>query len=95
MLPFLLLLTLALAHGFEEEDGCADRHIEAVEPAQHGNAYVRIGCLAPHIGQTCGFWAHHDGCALLHGCGVIEARILQLGSEYLYVALLEEADAVL
>lgn len=44
---------LALTYGLEEQDSGTDRHIERVEPAQHGNADMGIGSTTPGVGQSC------------------------------------------
>ena len=54
-----------------------------------------VGCLAPLLGETCRFRAHHDGGGLAHVVVVVLVGVLQLGGEDLYLMRLEEGDALL
>ncbi len=45
---------VALADGFEEEDGCADRDVQRVDGALHGDEDVGVGSDTPGIGELCG-----------------------------------------
>ena len=85
---------LPLPYSLEEEDGGADGDVEGVETAEHGDAYVGIGSLAPLVGETCGFGSHNYCCGTAHVDVVIEAGVLKLGGEDAYASLLEEGDAL-
>lgn len=56
---------------------------------------MRIGGLAPLVGEPSRFCSHHDGCAWAHIVVVVLVRILQLGCQYLDAMLLQEGDTLL
>ena len=85
---------LPLSYSLEEEDGGADGDIEGVETAEHGDANVGIGGLAPLVGEACGFGSHDYCGGTAHVDVVIEAGVLKLGGEDAYASLLEEGDAL-
>ena len=91
----LLPLALPLPDGLEHEDGGRDRDVERIEAAEHGDAYVAVGGLAPLGRQSCGLRAHDDGRGLEHGGVVVGQRILELGREYLHAMGLQEGNALL
>ena len=80
---------LPLSYSLEEEDG-----VEGVETAEHGDADVSVGGLAPLVGETCGFGSHDYCGGTVHVDVVIEAGVLKLGGEDAYASLLEEGDAL-
>ena len=85
---------LPLSYRLEEEDGGADGDVKGVETAEHGDADVGIGGLAPLVGETCGFGSHDYCGGTTHVDVVIEAGVLKLGGEDAYASLLEEGDAL-
>jgi hypothetical protein len=85
---------LPLPYRLEEEDGGADGDVEGVETAEHGDAYVGIGGLAPLVGETCGFGSHDYCGGTTHVDVVIEAGVLKLGGEDADISLFEEGDAL-
>ena len=87
--------SLPLAEGFEEEDGGGDGDVEGVEVAEHRDADVGVGGLAPDVGQACGLGAHHDGGRLLHVSVVVQGRVLELRGEYLNMFVFEPGDGLL
>lgn len=87
-------MSLPLPYSLEEEDGGTDGDVEGVETAEHGDADMGIGGLAPLVGETCGFGSHDYCCGATHVDVVIEAGVLKLGGEDAYAPLFEEGDAL-
>ena len=87
-------LLLPLPNRLEEEDGGANGDVERVETAEHGDADVGIGGLAPLVGEACGFGSHDYCGGTAHVDVVIETGVLKLGGEDAYASLLEEGDAL-
>ena len=67
------LLPVSLSHCLEKQYRRRHRHVERVEAAFHGYAYMRVGGLAPHVGKPRGLGAHHYGRAAAHVGIIIKA----------------------
>ena len=92
---FTFTFYLPLPDGLEHEDGGRNADVQGVEPAEHGDADMGIGSLAPLLGESCGFRSHHDGGRACHVVVVILVRVLKLGGEDVDFPFLEEGDALL
>ena len=87
---FYLPLSDCLKHQY----GSADADVQRVNLSKHGDADMRIGGLAPLVGQSVVLGAHDDGRAAGHIRVVIQMGILQLSRQDFDATLLQERDAV-
>ena len=70
------LLLAPLSYRFKQEYGCTYRYIQRVECAQHRNANMCIGSLAPYFRQSRRFCPHHQCRCTTHISVIIQVGIL-------------------